>query len=122
MRTGSIKPSISVKIRGQLRLYHAYVTTATPGLDGPATMTLYTSNFADVAGFAADPIPFSTELGRQPARIVLVEATELDSQRANYHSAGCLFKPVDPQLIGLRSLQKWLRQRLSEPMPAGAPA
>jgi len=122
MRSGSIRPSISVNIGGQARFYHPYVTTATPALDGPATMTLSTSNFADVAGFAADPIPFTAELGRQPARIVLVEATELDRQCANYDSAGCLCKPVDPHLIGLRSLRKWLRQRLSEPVPAGAPA
>lgn len=122
MRNGSTRPIISVNIGGQLRLFQAYVTTATPSLDGPATMTLYASTFADVAGFAADPIPFSAEFGRQPARIVLVDETKLHWHRANYKTAGCLFAPVDPHLIGLASLQKWLWQRLSAPVPVGAPA
>ena len=122
MHNGSITPNISVDIGGQLRLYHAFVTTAKPALDGPATMTLYASNFADVAGFAANPNPFSAEFGRQLARIVLIEATELASHRARYRSEGCLFAAVDPHLIGLQSLQKWLWQRLSAPAPVGAPA
>ena len=49
MRTGSITPTISVEIGGQLRIYHAFVTTARPAQDGPSTLTLYTSTFADVA-------------------------------------------------------------------------
>jgi hypothetical protein len=32
-------------------------------LDGPSTLTLYESNFADVAGFAANPIPFDRAIG-----------------------------------------------------------
>ena len=47
---------------------------APPALDAPSTVTLYASTLADVVGFAADPIVFTTERGRQPARLVLIEA------------------------------------------------
>ncbi len=122
MRLGTTTPTINVDIGGQTRIYHAFVTTARPPLDGPSTLTLHTSNFADVAGFAANPIPFNAEFGRKTARIVLIDATELSWHRAAYRSEGCLFAPVDPHLIGLPALQKWLWQRLLAPEPAGAPA
>ena len=47
-------PSIEVTIGGQIRVYHAFVTTAIPALDGPSTMTLHASTLADVSGFAAN--------------------------------------------------------------------
>lgn len=120
MRTGSITPSISVDIGGQLRLYHAFVTTAPFALDGPSTMTLHTSTFADVAGFAASPIPFQAEFGRKTARLVLIEATELAWHRAQYRGHHCLLAPADPELLGLKTLQHWLWQRLSAPAAAEA--
>ena len=86
MRNGTITPSISVEIGGQLRVYQAFVTTAKPALDGPSTLTLYASDFADVAAFAATPIPFNRELGRKLARVVLVNSTELEWHRATYRS------------------------------------
>jgi hypothetical protein len=122
MCTGTITPTISVDIGGQLRIYHAFVTTARPTMDGPSTLTLYTSNFSDVAGFAATPIPFNNEFGRKAARIVLVNATELEWHRAMYRSHHCLFAPVDAQLLGLPALQRWLWQRLTTPQPAEATA
>ena len=122
MRTGFTTPTISVDIGGQTRIYQAYVTTARPPLDGPSTLTLHTSNFADVAGFAANPIPFNAEFGRKTARIVLVDATERQWHRRAYRSEGCLFAPVDPHLIGLQALQKWLWRRLLAPEPTGATA
>ena len=122
MRARSITPTISVEIGGQLRIYHAFVTTARPTLDGPSTLTLHTSNFADIAGFAANPIPFNREFVRKVARIVLVNATELEWHRATYRSQHCLFAPVDAQLLGLQSLQRWLWQRLSTPQNTGAMA
>ena len=115
-------PTISVDIGGQLRIYHAFVTTARPAMDGPSTLTLYTSNFSDVAGFAANPIPFNREFGRKVARIVLVNATELEWHRSTCRSQHCLFAPVDAQLIGLPALQRWLWQRLSTPQPNEATA
>lgn len=120
MRTGSITPSISVDIGGQLRLYHAFVTTAPIALDGPSTMTLHTSTFSDVAGFAANPIPFQAEFGRRTARLVLIEATELAWHRARYRGHHCLLAAADPELLGLRTLQHWLWQRLSAPATAEA--
>jgi hypothetical protein len=116
MRNGINTPSISVEIGGQRRIYHAFVTTAKPALDGPSTLTLYASDFADVAAFAATPIPFSRELGAKPARVVLVNSTELEWHRATYRSERCLFAPADSQLIGLQALQRWLWQRLSAPV------
>lgn len=122
MCTRTITPTISVDIGGQLRIYHAYVTTARPAMDGPSTLTLYTSNFSDVAGFAATPIPFNHEFGRKIARIVLVDATELEWHRATYRSQHCLFAAVDAQLLGLQALQRWLWQRLSTPQTTEATA
>jgi len=122
MRTDTLTPTINVDIGGQTRIYQAFVTTARPPLDGPSTLTLHTSNFADVAGFAANPIPFNAEFGRKAARIVLVDSTELAWHRASYRSQGCLFAPVDPHLIGLEALQKWLWHRLLAQEPAGAMA
>jgi hypothetical protein len=116
MRNGTITPSISVEIGGQLRVYQAFVTTAKPALDGPSTLTLYASDFADVAAFAATPIPFNREFGRKLARVVLVNSTELEWHRATYRSEHCLFVPADAQLIGMQALQRWLWQRLSAPV------
>ena len=120
MRNGSTIPSITIDIGGQLRIYHAFVTTAPATLDGPATMTLHSATFADVAGFAASPIPFQDEFGRTPARLVLIDTTELAWHRARYRGEHCLLAPADPELLGLRTLQHWLWQRLSAPMPAEA--
>ena len=55
MRDFSPTPNIAVTIGGQLRVYYAYVTTAGPELDGPTTMTLYTSTLTEPSGFALDP-------------------------------------------------------------------
>jgi hypothetical protein len=53
MDAQTFTPSIEVAIGRELRLYHAYVTTAPPKLDAPATITLYTAPFSDVSGMAA---------------------------------------------------------------------
>ena len=109
-------PSIAVTIGGQIRVYHAYVTTATPALDGPSTMTLHASTLADVSGFAADPIIQDTARSRTPARLVLIEARELEWHRTRYKAEDCLCAPVDPVLVSLRTLQFWLWQRLHAPI------
>ena len=83
-------------------------------------MTLHASTFADVAGFAATPIPFRAEFGRKPARLVLIDTTELAWHRARYRGERCLLAPADPELLGLKALQQWLWQRLSAPVPTEA--
>lgn len=113
MRDHSNRPSIAVTIGCQMRIYHAFVTTAPVRLDGPATMTLYASTFADVAGFAAEAIAFDAALGVAPARLVLVDTTELAWQRARYQSERYLFAPTDPVLVGPNTLQHWLWHRLT---------
>jgi len=115
-------PSIAVTIGGQERVYHAFVTTATPTLDGPSTMTLHASTLADVSGFAADPIIHDPESSRTPARLVLIETRELAWHRAKYRAAQCLCAPADPMLVSLRTLQFWLWQRLQAPLTGGVPA
>lgn len=77
-------PSIAVTIGGQIRIYHAFVTTAAPALDGPSTMPLHASTLADVAGFAADPIVHDSARSKTPARLVLIETRELTWHRARY--------------------------------------
>jgi hypothetical protein len=112
MQELSPMPSIAVTIGGQLRVYHAFVTTAGPELDGPSTLTLHSSTFSDIAGFAADPLVHDTTRGRMPARLVLIEMRELAWHRARYRAEHRIFAPADPVLVSLRTLQHWLWQRL----------
>ena len=116
MRQLSITPNITVTIGRHTRIYYAFVTTAPIDLDAPATMTLYAATFADVAGFAADPITHDRDRARTPARLVLVDAIELAWQRARYRGNNHLFVRADPVLVGLNTLQHWLWQRLQAPI------
>ena len=118
MTTTSITPSIGVTIGRQTRLYYAFITTAPAALDAPSTVTLYAATFADVAGFACDDIALDTHRRPMtPARLVLVDATELAWQRRRFREAQHLFAPADPVLVGLNTLQHWLWQRLGAPTP-----
>jgi hypothetical protein len=112
MRDLSITPSITVTIGRHTRQYFAFVTTAPAELDSPATMTLHTASFADVAGFAADSVAHDESRARITARLVLVDAMELAWQRAKYGGYQHLFLRADPGLVGLNTLQHWLWQRL----------
>ena len=112
MQELSPMPSIAVTIGGQLLVYHAFVTTAGPELDGPSTLTLHASTLTDLSGFAADPIVHNTACGRMPARLVLIETRELAWHRARYCAEHRIFAPADPVLVSLRTLQHWLWSRL----------
>jgi hypothetical protein len=116
MRQLSITPSITVTIGRHTRIYYAYITSAPIQLDAPSTMTLHAAAFADVVGFAADPITHDRERANAPARLVLVDATELAWQRAPYRGNNHLFASADPVLVGLNTLQHWLWQRLQAPI------
>jgi len=113
--SGLNAPAVDVTIGGQTRIYHAFITTAPARLDEPGTLTLYRSSFADIVGFAADPIPFDRVLGETPARLVLVGAMDRVSQRARYRAERYIFAPTDPVLVGLNTLQRWLWHRLAAP-------
>ena len=80
-----------------------------------ATVTLHTAPLADVCGMAADQIPLTTTRVPNPGRLVLVDGTELDWQRARYREGRHLFAPVDPVLVGLNTLQHWLWSRIGSP-------
>ena len=112
-----LTPTITVTIAGQIRIYHAFVTTATPAVDAPSTLTLYTSTLADVAGFAADPLVFEATRGRLPARLVLIETRELAWQREKYRADHAICAPADPVLVSVATLQQWLWARLQAPLP-----
>jgi hypothetical protein len=113
MRHLSITPRITVTIGHHTRLYYAYVTTGSAQLDSPSTITLHAAAFCEVAGlFAADPITCDESRARTPARLILVDATERDQQRANYRSTPHRLLPADRVLVGLNTLQHWLWQRL----------
>ena len=111
-----LTPTITVTIAGQIRIYHAFVTTASPAVDAPSTLTLYTSTLADVAGFAADPLVFEAR-GRMPARLVLIETRELAWQREKYRADHAICAPADPVLVSVKTLQQWLWARLQAPLP-----
>ena len=112
-----LTPTITVTIAGQIRIYHAFVTTAAPAVDAPSTLTLYTSTLADVAGFAADPLVFEATRGRTPARLVLIETRELAWQREKYRADHAICAPADPVLVSVTTLQQWLWARLQAPLP-----
>lgn len=115
MRTTAITPNITVAIGQQVRLYHAYITTAPATFDAPSTMTLYESTTSDLAGFAIDPDGLDTFRSRASARLVLIDAVELAWQRARYIEAGHQLTTPDDVLVSLNTLQLWLWQRLKAP-------
>ena len=105
-------PIIEIAIGREIRLYHAYVTSAPTRLDAPATLTLYTAPLSYVSGMAADPLTLDAARAREPARLVLVDGSQLVSQRARYRQEKHLFRPADPVLVGLETLQHWLWSRI----------
>lgn len=107
--------AIDVTIGGETRLYEAFVTTAPAALDHPSTVTLSESSFAEVAGWAADPIPFETQLAETPARLVLIRKADLGLQKAYYREGHYRLTPTDPVLVDTNTLQHWLWNRLAMP-------
>ena len=105
-------PGIAVAIGQQLRVYQAFVTTAPAALDAPATLTLYSARLSDVSAMAANPITVDATSARTSARLVLVDVTERDWQRARCREGQHLFTPADPVLVGANTLQQWLWLRL----------
>ena len=115
MDAQTLTPSIEVAIGRELRLYHAYVTTAPAKLDAPATITLYAAPFSDVSGMAAASIALDSTRAKAHARLVLVDGSELAWQRARYRESQHLFTPADPVLVGIDTLQHWLWNRICAP-------
>ncbi len=115
MRGFSGRPNITIEIGEQLRVYSAHVTTADPRFDGPSTVTLYTSTLTDLSGCAVDPIVHDVAVGKTRARLVLIEDREFDWHRKKYEDEHCLFRPADPGLFNLNTLQTWLWRRLQAP-------
>ena len=116
MTERSLTPNITVTIGHHTRIYFAFVTTAPAELDSPATVTLHAATFADVAGFAAEPLtrrrhsrPGTGATGPRRcdgARLATRDSTAAISIRC------CRRIPV---LVGLNTLQHWLWQRLQAP-------
>jgi hypothetical protein len=86
-------------------------------LDAPATLTLYAAPLSDVSGMAAAPLALDAARAKELARLVLVDGSEFEWQQARYREAQHLFKPADPILVGLNTLQHWLWNRLGAPHP-----
>ncbi len=116
MHASRITPSIEVTIGRETRLYHAFVTTAPARLDAPATVTLHTGPFSDVSAMAAHPIAFDPTRAKSSARLVLVDAIELEWQRARYREGHHLLASADPVLVGVTALQHWLWIRIGSPV------
>jgi len=109
--------TIAVAIGRDVCLYHAYITTAPSMLDAPATLTLDVGPLSKISAWAADPLVLDSAMANIPARLVLVEESELRPQRARYREARHLFKPADSVLVGLHTLQDWLWNRLGVSHP-----
>lgn len=111
----SISPTIVVTIGHQTRLYRPFITSAPARFDAPSTLTLYAATLADVAIFAANEVALDAGRARACARLVLVDATELEWQRCRCREAGHSLAPADAGLVGRNTLQYWLWQRLRAP-------
>ncbi|HWI16818.1 MAG TPA: hypothetical protein VNT81_03690 [Vicinamibacterales bacterium] len=115
MHASRLTPSIEVTIGRETRLYHAFVTTAPSRLDAPATVTLHMGSLSDISAMAADPIAFDPTRAKSRARLVLVDAIELEWQRARCREGHHLFASADPVLVGTNALQHWLWIRIGSP-------
>ena len=111
MESRNDPPNIAVSIGRLTRVYHPFVTTAPEALDTPATVTLYAATVSDVTGMTADPDALNTVKASTPARLVLIDATELAWQRRRFREATHLLAAADPILVGLNTLQHWLWHR-----------
>jgi hypothetical protein len=105
-------PVIVVSIGQQTRVYHAFVTTAPPALDGPSTVTLYAASFGEVVGLAANSKATDETRAAVKTRLVLIDGRELNWHRERYRAADHYLSPADPALVGLKTLQHRLWQRL----------
>ena len=91
-------PAVDVTIGGQTRIYHAFITTAPATCDGPSTLTLYESSFADVAGFTS----VSEQHLREPAKVsAFIEAWSRGVTRIVWEHGGVFDKLVGDCIIGL---------------------
>ena len=108
-------PTIEIAIGREMRLYHAYVTTAPAKLDAPATLTVHAAPLWDVLWMAAAFLTLDADRAKQPGRLVLVDDTQFDWQEAKYKEARHLFTPADPGLVGIGALQDSLWNRLRKP-------
>jgi len=113
-------PSIQVTIGRQTRLYHAFVTTASPAFDAPSTLTLYEGTLINVLAFASDTAPLHASRAKAPARLILIETAELAWQRASCRAQSHRLTPADPVLIGFNTLQEWLWRRLQQRTSKGS--
>ena len=116
MDTRLSAPGIGVTIGQRSRLYHPFVTSAPSAFDAPSTMTLYASTLADLATLAANEIVLDAADAQSLARLVLIDAAELTSQRARYRAGRHLLATADDGLVGQSTLQHWLWRRLGECM------
>ncbi len=115
MKTTTTVSAVDICIGGELRTYHAFVTTAPAAFDALGTISLHASTFAEVVALVEQPIPFDRALGQTPARLVLVGRQEFELQRALYREGRYLLAATDPHLVGETTLQRWLWQRLGAP-------
>jgi hypothetical protein len=111
----TIPAGVDVTIGGETRVYEAFVTTAPVALDRPTTVTLCESSFAEMVGWAVEPIPFDATLADMSTRLVLIRKADLDVQKAYYREGRHLLTPTDPVLLDLNTLQHWLWNRLAMP-------
>ena len=116
MGSSRLTPNVEVSIGREVRLYHAYVTTAPAKLDAPATITVYAAPLSDVSGLAAAPMGLASACARTSARLVLVDGSELEWQEARYREARHLFTRADPVLVA-RDITHALWRRISAPHP-----
>jgi hypothetical protein len=119
MRPDSSSPWILVTIGQESRVYHAFVTSAPRQLDAPSTMTLHASTLGELVGFAADELMLDGASIQSPGRLVLVDGTELEWQRARCREARHLLARADSGLVGLMTLQQWLWRKLRGVLTGG---
>ena len=72
------------------------MTTAPAVLDSPNTITLDEGLFADMVGYAADPVTYDELLGPRSTRLVIVDGAQRAWQEAKYLGHHHLLLRADP--------------------------
>ena len=95
MHTTVITPSIGVTIGRQMRLFHAFVTTAPAVLDAPSTVTLYLATLSDISAWPRNH-PHFTACVRTHRRgwCSSTPPSSIGSERAIAKSTTCLRRQI----------------------------
>lgn len=108
--------AIVVTLGPLTRIYRALCTTAPPAYDAGTSITLWTGAAGQIEQLLGDDRLLSNDKA-QPARLVLVEASQFDWHRARYSSGLYTSAEPDPGVLGAPEIAAELLKRLGSGTP-----